>query len=138
MIQVSATDFATFEENKEVLASYGFDISAVGSNALAIRALPALCADAPLDEISAMVREMLEELRLYGESEGMTVLRNHILSTIACHGSVRAHRYLTIPEMDALLRAMEQTERADQCNHGRPTWRLFTVKDLDKFFLRGQ
>ena len=138
VIQVSATDFATFEENKEVLASYGFDISAVGSNALAIRALPALCADAPLDEISAMVREMLEELRLYGESEGMTVLRNHILSTIACHGSVRAHRYLTIPEMDALLRAMEQTERADQCNHGRPTWRLFTVKDLDKFFLRGQ
>lgn len=138
VMQVSATDFATFEEHKETLLSYGFDISAAGSNALAIRALPALCADAPLDEIATMVREILEDLRLYGESEGVTVLRNHILSTMACHGSVRAHRYLTIPEMDALLRAMEQTERADQCNHGRPTWRLFTVEDLDKFFLRGQ
>ncbi len=138
VMQLSPTEMATFEEHRATLRTYGFDISAAGSNAVAIRALPALCADAPIAAVADMIRGMLEDLRLYGESEQMLELRNHILATIACHGSVRAHRALTIPEMDALLRAMEQTERADQCNHGRPTWRLLSVEDLDKLFLRGQ
>lgn len=138
VMQVSATEMATFEEHRETLLSYGFDISPSGGNALAIRALPAVTADAPVESVARMVHGILEDLHEYGESQKVEELTNHMLATIACHGSVRAHRQLTIPEMDALLRAMEQTERADQCNHGRPTWRLFTVEDLDALFLRGQ
>lgn len=138
VIQVTPLELATFETYREDFQAYGFDISVAGDRALAIRSLPALCSDAPVASIAEMVHALLEDLRLYGDSTEVLEKRNHILSTMACHGSVRAHRQLTIPEMDALLRAMERTERADQCNHGRPTWRVLSIEELDKLFLRGQ
>lgn len=135
VISVSAKDIAAAEECADVLAGMGFDIAAVGPQELAIRSVPALLASAPITEL---IRKILEELREFPATEVVTARRNELLATMACHGAVRANRSLTIPEMNALLRDMEATERSDQCNHGRPTWTQLTMNDLDRFFMRGQ
>ncbi|NMF90821.1 DNA mismatch repair endonuclease MutL [Aromatoleum petrolei] len=135
VFSVSAKDMAAAEECSEVLASMGFEVAPAGPQELAVRAVPVLLASAPVAEL---MRKLLEELREYPASEVVTARRNELLATMACHGAVRAHRSLTVPEMNALLRDMEATERADQCNHGRPTWTQLTMGDLDRFFMRGQ
>jgi DNA mismatch repair protein MutL len=132
---VGARDMAAAEECSEVLASMGFEVAAIGPQELAVRTVPALLASAPIAEL---MRKLLEELREFPASEVVTARRNELLATMACHGAVRANRQLTLPEMNALLRDMEATERADQCNHGRPTWTQLTMAELDRFFMRGQ
>jgi DNA mismatch repair protein MutL len=128
-------DVATAEENSGVLASLGFSVSALGPGTLAVRGIPALLRDA---DAVVLARAVLSDLREYGASRVLTAQRDELLSTMACHGAVRAHRSLSVPEMNALLREMEATERAGQCNHGRPTWYQLTLADLDRLFMRGR
>lgn len=128
-------DVAAIGDHAEALAGIGFDIHPIAANAVAVRAVPALLKDAdPL----ALTRDLLREIREYGVSRLVTERRNELLGTLACHGAVRANRKLGIPEMNALLREMEATERAGQCNHGRPTWFQVSLADLDKWFRRGE
>ena len=135
VLNADALDVATADEHKDVLISLGFDMSAIASSALAVRSVPAALAAGALPELA---RAVLAELREYGGSRVLTERRDELLSTMACHGAVRAHRQLAVPEMNALLREMEETERSGQCNHGRPTWYQMSLGDLDKLFLRGR
>ena len=128
-------DVATVEAEQGTLNRLGFDIAPLSPTTLAVRAMPVLLKQAQA-EVAA--REVLHELREYGASRTLTERRNELLASLACHGAVRANRILSVTEMNALLREMEQTERSDQCNHGRPTWFALTMKDLDKMFMRGQ
>ena len=121
----------TAEARADLLASLGFELSRLGEGSVAIRAAPALLRGAPLGEL---LQTLLTELHTYGESELVRNRLNEVLSSMACHGSVRANRRLSLPEMDALLRDMERTERSGQCNHGRPTWVQMRVEDLDRLF----
>ena len=128
-------EVATAEDFAEALTALGFEITPLSDTSLAVRAVPALLADA---DAKALARAVLAELREFGSGEVLTRHRDELLSTMACHAAVRANRKLSVPEMDALLRQMEATERSGQCNHGRPTWYQFALSDLDKLFMRGR
>ncbi|MDD2701944.1 MAG: DNA mismatch repair endonuclease MutL [Sideroxydans sp.] len=130
-----ALDIATVEEEQQALQKLGFELAPISTSTLAVRAMPAMLKQSHAE---AAAREVLHELRDFGASRALTERRNELLATLACHSAVRANQQLSIPEMNAILREMEQTERADQCNHGRPTWFQVTLAELDAMFMRGQ
>ncbi|MCS3744866.1 DNA mismatch repair protein MutL [Xanthomonas arboricola] len=134
-LAVGEREADTAEREAETLASLGFEITRAGPQSLHVRSIPALLANA---EPEALLRDVLGDLREHGQSRRIASARDELLSTMACHGAVRANRRLTVPEMNALLRDMEATERSGQCNHGRPTWARFTLSDIDRWFLRGR
>ena len=135
VFSADALDVAAAEEFSDALGAMGFSVAPMGPKQLVVRSVPALLQAA---DPAVLVRNLLSELREHGASQLMTARRNDLLATMACHGAVRANRQLSVPEMNALLRQMEETERADQCNHGRPTWTQLTMQELDTLFMRGR
>ena len=131
----SHEECATLADHGDTLAGFGLELSDMGGNTLAVRAVPAMLGKA---DVVSLAKDVLGELAQVGSSQTIEEHENHILATMSCHGSVRAGRQLTLPEMNALLRDMENTPRSNQCNHGRPTWVKLTLKELDALFLRGQ
>jgi DNA mismatch repair protein MutL len=128
-------ELATAESQREALLSLGLDVDAIGPGKLAVRSTPMALSQADGVELA---RSVLAELAQLDASDVVKRAQHELLATMACHGAVRANRRLTLTEMNALLRDMEATERADQCNHGRPTWRQLTLRELDALFLRGR
>ncbi|NMT65456.1 DNA mismatch repair endonuclease MutL [Marinobacter orientalis] len=134
-LAVSQKEAALAETHGEELLQLGLRVDRIGPETLAVRQMPALLRGADTEQL---VRDVLSDLIENGESDRLEAVTHELLGTMACHGSVRANRQLTIPEMNTLLRDMEATERSGQCNHGRPTWTVVTLSELDKLFLRGR
>jgi DNA mismatch repair protein MutL len=134
-VAVSEREADTAEREADTLAALGFELTRSGPQSLTLRGVPGLLADG---EIESLFRDVIADLVEHGASRRVAAARDELLSTMACHGAVRANRRLTIPEMNALLRDMEATERSGQCNHGRPTWATFTLGEIDRWFLRGR
>ncbi len=134
-LAVSQGEADAAETHQDTFVQLGFELDRTGPESLLIRAVPAMLAQA---EAGALVRDVLADLVVHGRSARLEEALNELLSTMACHGSVRAGRQLTLPEMNALLRDMERTERSGQCNHGRPTWVQLDLAELDRMFLRGR
>ncbi|HSN32596.1 MAG TPA: DNA mismatch repair protein MutL, partial [Ideonella sp.] len=135
VLSADALDVATAEENRETLERLGLEMVVSGPDELTVRAAPALLASG---DLGALARDLLREIREYGASQMLSGRRDELLATMACHAAVRAHRALSVTEMNALLREMEETERSGSCNHGRPTWYQLTMADLDRLFMRGR
>jgi DNA mismatch repair protein MutL len=134
-VAVSASEADLAESHGEILEQIGMEISRLGRDSLAIRGIPALLNGADAEKL---LRDLLADIAEHGESRRLDEEIDAVLATMACHGSIRANRQLTVAEMNALLREMERTERADQCNHGRPTWVQLSLHELDRLFLRGR
>ena len=134
-VTVSAREADLAEQQVETFSLLGMQVDRMGEQVLAVRALPPLLRDADAEKL---LRDVLSDLAMYGESKRILESINEVLATMACHGSVRANRRLTLEEMNALLRDIERTERSGQCNHGRPTWTALSMQELDKLFLRGR
>jgi DNA mismatch repair protein MutL len=134
-VAVSQGEADCAEEHQQQLQALGLGVERLGPETLSVRQIPVILKNADAEQL---LHDVLSDLMEHGTSDRIEAARDELLSTMACHGSVRANRALTIPEMNALLRDMEVTERSGQCNHGRPTWVLMSVADLDKLFLRGQ
>ena len=132
---VSRAEGDLVEEQAETFRHLGFEVERIGPEQVRLRAVPALLRNADSEQL---LRDVLADIAEHGHSERIGEFHNEMLSTMACHASVRANRLLTLAEMNALLRDIEQTERSGQCNHGRPTWKQLSLAQLDKFFLRGQ
>ncbi len=131
----TAHEIATAEAQADALRTLGLDVAPLSAQVLAVRSLPAALAGG--DGVD-LARSVLAELAEHDASSVVQRAQHELLSTMACHGAVRANRQLTLAEMNALLRDMERTERSDQCNHGRPTWRQVTIRELDALFMRGR
>ena len=131
----TATEIATAQDHADSLQTLGLEITAFSTQTLAVRAVPSALVQGDAVELA---RAVLAELAQHEASSVIERAQNELLSTMACHGAVRANRRLTTEEMNALLRQMEATERSDQCNHGRPTWRQISIRELDTWFLRGR
>jgi len=134
-IALSHTEVDYAEDNKTALLELGLEIERVSDEALVVRKVPALLRDSDIEQL---VRDVISDLIKFGTTDLINSKQDDLVSTMACHGSVRANRQLTIQEMNALLRDMETTERSGQCNHGRPTWVFKSLAELDKLFLRGR
>ncbi len=134
-VNLSEKEAQLAEEQAQIFSELGFELDRSSPESIRIRQIPVILARA---DAEALVRDVLSDLVSYGSSERIRNAINTVLGTMACHGSVRANRSLTIPEMNALLRDMETTERSGQCNHGRPTWTEFSLDAMDKWFMRGQ
>ena len=133
--EATHNELAALADHAAELAQYGLDLADLGNGQIAVRAVPQMLGKA---DVAALARDVLRELAAVGSSQTIEAKENQILGTMACHGSIRAGRQLTLPEMNALLRDMEATPRSNQCNHGRPTWVKLGLADLDALFLRGQ
>ncbi|MDR2872227.1 MAG: DNA mismatch repair endonuclease MutL [Xanthomonadaceae bacterium] len=134
-VAVAEREADVAEAEAQTLTELGFEVTRSGPQSLNVRSVPALLAQA---DPEALLRDVLVDLCEHGQSRRVMTARDELLATMACHGAVRAHRKLSIPEMNALLRDMEATERSGQCNHGRPTWTRFTLAEIDRWFLRGR
>ena len=135
VVAVSEREADVADRESATLAALGFELTRSGPQSLVLRAVPALLANG---DTETLLRDVLADLREHGETRRISAARDELLATMACHHAVRANRRLTIPEMNALLREMEATERSGQCNHGRPTWARFTLAEMDRWFLRGR
>ncbi len=135
VFRAEALEMATAAESPEVLERLGLELTPAGPGELAVRAAPAPLAGG---DIVGLARDVLGEIREFGATQVLAERQDELLATMACHAAVRANRVLSVPEMNALLREMEETERSGSCNHGRPTWYQLTLADLDRLFLRGR
>jgi DNA mismatch repair protein MutL len=135
LVQIDPRLASEVENGQNLWQQLGFRLSLISTHEIAVRAVPSMLAG---QDLSALLQQWLEDLHQYGVAHVLERQRNEWLAGLACHTAVRANRKLTVPEMNALLRSMERTERSDQCNHGRPTWRHFSLSEMDKWFLRGQ
>ena len=134
-IGLSASEAALVEEQQELFAELGLEVQRIAPESAVVRAIPSLLCEA---DVEALVRDVIADIRAHGDSRRVRDRLDDMFATLACHGAVRAHRRLTLPEMDALLRDMERTERSGQCNHGRPTWVQLSMQELDRLFMRGR
>lgn len=134
-VSVSVTEANLAEQHHAVFSAVGLDVHRSGPQSLSVREIPVVLGET---DINALLHDMLADLAEHGQSARVEQRRDHLLATMACHASVRANRSLSVPEMNALLREMERTPRANQCNHGRPTWLKLSLPELDRLFLRGQ